>query len=206
MKALASLRAFLILLLLGPAAEASTITITVGDNFYSPQTVTIHPGDVIAWHYQGGTNSHPTASDANAWPVFVMNSANPDMSLTFPTAGTFPYHCQFHGAPGIGMYGVITVAAALAVAPTQLAAAALAYPNPAAAAVTLPLSQLPAGTSGTVQLLNALGTLVRTVEVAPGTSGRELTLSVADLPAGLYAYRLLVGREVLATQRLTLVR
>ncbi len=207
MKTLASLLAFLLLLLRGPVAGATTVTITVGDNFYAPQTVTIHPGDIIAWHYQGGANSHPTAADDGiAWPIFTINAANPDKSLAFPTAGSFPYHCQFHGAAGTGMYGVITVAAALAVAPPQLAGAARAYPNPATAAVTLPLDQLPAGAAGTVQLLNALGNLVRTVEVPAGAAARELTLNVADLPAGLYAYRLLVGREVLATQRLHLVR
>lgn len=206
MKALTFLLA--LLLLLGPAAGAVTVTITVGDNFYSPQQVTIHPGDMVTWHYQGGTNSHPTAADdGTTWPVFILNTANPDMSLTFPKAGIIPYHCQFHGAPGTGMYGVITVAAALAVAPAQLTTAALrAYPNPATAEITLPLDQLPAGTLGTVQLLNALGSLVRTVEVAPGAPGRELTLSVADLPAGLYAYRLLAGREVLAAQRLVIGR
>lgn len=208
MKPQASLLAFLVLLLLGSAAGATTITITVGDNFYSPKTVTIQPGDVVAWHYQSGTNSHPTAADdGKAWTTFTINTANPDKSLTFSTAGSFPYHCQFHGAAGSGMYGVITVAAALAVAPAQLAATALrAYPNPATAEVTLPLDQLPASTPGTVQLLNALGSLVRTVEVPAGKAGRELILSLDDLPAGLYAYRLLAGREVVATQRLVVGR
>lgn len=207
MKVLTSLLVLLALLLRGPAAGAVTVTITVGDNFYLPQLVTIHAGDVVAWHYQGGTNSHPTApDDGTTWPVFIMNAANPDVSLTFPKAGIIPYHCQFHGAPGVGMYGIITVLATpLAVTPAQLATAPHAYPNPATAAVTLPLDQLPAGQPGTVQLLNMLGSLVRTVEVPAGGTGRELTLDVADLPAGLYAYRLLMGREVLTSQRLTVV-
>lgn len=142
-----------------------------------------------------------------AWTIFTLNTANPDKSLMFSAVVLIPCHCQFHGAAGSGMYGVITVAAALALAPPQLAAAApCAYPRPAPAVVTRPLNQLPASTPGTVQLLNALGSLVRTVEVAPGATGRELTLSVADLPAGLYAYRLLAGREVLATRRLVVGR
>ncbi len=191
--------------LLSHAAGATTIVITVGDNFYSPQTVSIHPGDVVTWQYQGGTNSHPTVSDTNAWTSFTINSANVSKSLTFATTGAFPYHCSFHGAPGVGMYGVITVAAALPVLPTQLATEALAaYPNPATGSVTLRLNQAQARAHHVVQFLNLLGSVVRTVEVGPEAVGHDLAISLADLPTGIYCYRLLVNDQVVATQRLVL--
>ncbi len=207
MKPLVRLLALLMLLLAGPMAEASTVTITVGDNFYSPQLVTIRPGDIIKWQYQGGTNSHPTASDNGAWTTFTINSANVTNSITFNTAGSFPYHCNFHGAPGVGMYGIITVATALPTTAAQATAAAFqAYPNPAHEVVTLKLDRAQLHDAATAQLVDMLGRVVQTLEINPTTADRELTVSVADLPTGLYIYRLLAGREVLATQRLTLVR
>ena len=208
MKMRTLLLTFIILLLLRLASQAATIVITVGDNYYSPKTVTAQPGDVITWHYQSGaTSTHPTASDNGAWVTFTISPSNNDHSITFPTAGSFPYHCQYHGSPGTGMYGVITVAAALAAQPAQLAAALRAYPNPATDVLTLRFGPSAAGGGRqSVQLLNAMGGVVRTLDAGTVAAGQELTLSVADLPAGLYFYRLLVSQEVVANQRLLLVR
>ncbi|MGI4865931.1 MAG: T9SS type A sorting domain-containing protein [Janthinobacterium lividum] len=207
MKSLVRLLALLTLLLAGPLAEATTVTITVGDNFYSPQLVTIRPGDIIKWQYQGGTNSHPTASDNAAWTTFTINSANVTNSIPFNTAGSFPYHCTFHGGVGVGMYGIITVATALPTTAAQLTTAAFqAYPNPAHDVVTLKLDRAQLHDAATAQLVDMLGRVVQTLEISPAATSPDLTVSVADLPTGLYIYRLLVGREVLATQRLTLTR
>lgn len=196
----------LALLLTGRVAGASTVVITVGDNFYSPQTVTIHVGDVVAWQYSG-SRTHPTASDNGNWATFILSSSTPNGSVTFNKAGTFPYHCTAHGAPGVGMYGVITVAAALPVQPAQAIAAAFrVYPNPAATTVTLALARQQPNDHSTVQVVNMLGSLVRTIAVQPELTGHDLTLSVADLPAGIYAYRLLVNNQLVATQRLILSR
>ena len=95
----------LLLLLAGQTARSAAITITVGDNFYSPQTVTIHAGDVVTWQYQGGTSSHPTASDNGVWATFTINAANPSRSIPFPTVGVFPYHCTSTGRLGAGCSG-----------------------------------------------------------------------------------------------------
>ena len=207
MKALKSLLVLVALLLLGQSAQAVTVVITVGDNFYSPQTVTIQAGDSVRWQYAtDAKNTHPTASDASAWTVFTINSANVKKALFFPTVGSFPYHCQFHGAPGVGMYGVITVSAALAVRPGALAEAFHVYPNPAADVVTLQLDRSPGQARGSVQLLDMLGKQVRTIDLGMEAAGQALTVSVADLPAGIYSYRLLAGREVVATRRLVVVR
>ena len=207
MKTFVRLPVVLALVVASFSAGASTAVITVGDNFYSPQLATIHPGDVVTWQYQGGTNFHPTASDTGAWTTFTINSANTANSLTFNTAGSFPYHCNFHGGPGVGMYGVVTVATALAADPAQLAAAALrAYPNPAGEAVALVLGHEQAREHNSVQVFNVLGSLVRTVEVRPEWVDHEVVVGVGDLPRGLYFYRLLVNGRVVAVQRLVLAR
>jgi plastocyanin len=197
---------FLLALLLGFSATAANITITVGDNYYSPQTVTVRPGDVVTWQYQSGSRStHPTASDNGAWPLFTINGSNPSKSITFSAVGSYPYHCTAHGAAGSGMYGVITVTAPLPTTAAQDAAAFVAYPNPASEAVTLKLDRALVRDAATVQLISQLGGVARTLAVSPA-SGTELLVSVADLPAGLYVYRLLANGAVVATQRLTILR
>lgn len=200
----------LMLFLLGHPAAAATIIVTVGDNFYSPKTVSIHPGDVVTWQYAADASAtHPTASDNGAWATFTINSASPSHSQTFPAAGAFPYHCTFHGGPGTGMSGSITVAVGLAAQPAQLAAAAFSvYPNPAtSSSVTLRLdaSQVRAYPL-LVQVFSPLGGLVRSVPMRPEEADRGMSVSVADLSAGLYFYRLLANNQVVATQRLLLVR
>jgi plastocyanin len=204
MKTPVRLLVLLSLLLLGYSATAANITITVGDNFYSPQTVTIRPGDVVTWQYQSGsTNTHPTASDNGAWTTFTINSANLTKTMTFSTVGAFPYHCTFHGAASVGMYGVITVAAALPTTTAQDAATFQAYPNPASETVTLKLDRIQARSA--VQVISAVGSVVRTLELSPTATSTELLVSVADLPAGLYVYRLLANGAVVATQRFTVL-
>ncbi|QDA61604.1 T9SS type A sorting domain-containing protein [Hymenobacter jejuensis] len=202
-----SLVVLLLLVLAGPSAWAETVIIKVTDNAYTPQTVTVHPGDVVKWQYEGGTNSHPTASDNAAWVTFTINTANPTNSITFNNAGSFPYHCTFHGAPGVGMYGVITVAVATPVRPMAVAPSAFrCYPNPADGVVTLTLDNPQARANASVQLINSLGTLVRTLTVgSEAKTEATLTLPVADLPAGLYGCRWLVNGQVVARQRVMLI-
>ena len=199
----------LMLILLGHAAAAATIIVTVGDNFYSPKTISIHPGDIVTWQYATGASAtHPTASDNGAWSTFTINGANTSHSQTFATAGSFPYHCEFHGGPGTGMSGVITVAAAgLATQPAQLTAAAFSiYPNPAAGSTVmlhLDRSQVRAHNL-LIQVFSPLGSLVRSQAVRPDEADQEMSVSVAGLTAGVYYYRLLANNQVVATQRLLL--
>lgn len=208
MKNVAQLLLALAFGLLSLSAQATAFTITVGDNFYSPKTLAIHAGDVVTWQYQdGAVNPHPTASDNGTWTVFTINSANVSKSLTFPTPGSFPYHCQFHGSPGTGMFGDITVSSALAVPAGALASAAFSvYPNPASSAVTLVIDGAQPRTAHTALLLDPLGRVVQTLAVRPDEVGHELAVGLADLPAGIYCFRLLATKGAVATQRLVLVR
>lgn len=194
------------LVLIQFSALAATVTISVGDNFYSPQFVTIRPGDVVTWQYVGQL-SHPTASDntANpAWATFPMNSANTTKSLTFNTAGSFPYHCTAHGAAGVGMYGSITVSNATPVEEARPAAATLSvYPNPAKGSVTVSLGQK-AGQDYKLRLSNIIGQEIRTIALKPELTAAGLPLDLSDLHAGMYVYSLLVDGKVVSTKRLVL--
>ena len=105
------------------------------------------------------------------------------------------------------MFGVITVAAALATQPGEPVATAFRlYPNPASGTVTLRVDPSQARAHNAVVVFNALGGVVRTFLVRPEEVGREVTVSVADLPEGIYCYRLLSNGQVTGVQRLSLVR
>lgn len=71
-------------------------------NSFSPKSATITHGEKVCWQ-NSSTVLHTVTADGGAFDsdlpvgqIFVQ---------TFPTAGTFPYHCKFH----VGMTGTITV-------------------------------------------------------------------------------------------------
>ena len=117
-----------------------TITATASRTF-DPPTLTINAGDTVTFVNGGGF--HNVASDSDSVTAFRCangcdatggngdpSSANWTATVTFPTAGTAPFHCEIHGAEGgIGMSGVITVVGtggspSIEIDPTALAGAA----------------------------------------------------------------------------------
>jgi plastocyanin len=185
---------------------AANITITVGDNYYrgpgntgDADIRTINVGDVVTWNFVG-QSQHPTASDNGAWATFTTNR-----TITFNTVGTFPYHCEAHGAPGAGQYGILTVRAVTS-ATLDPAAAGISlsvYPNPSHGLVTVKLDQKP-GTDYKLRLSSIIGQEVRTIALKPELTAAGLPLDLSDLHAGLYIYSLLVDGKVVSTKRLVL--
>ncbi|HEX6386411.1 MAG TPA: cupredoxin domain-containing protein [Anaerolineae bacterium] len=97
-----------------PAFELSGIeagaemTVTVADSAFEPPELTVPVGTTITWVHEGRLTHTVTADDAS------FNSGNlrtgDTFTFTFSEAGTYPYYCRFHGAPGgIGMAGTIIV-------------------------------------------------------------------------------------------------
>ena len=76
---------------------------TLGARAYVPSPVTIAPGGTVRWS-NDDTIAHTTTSNNAVW-----NSGNvgpgSHFDVTFPTAGTFPYHCAIHP----GMIGTVVV-------------------------------------------------------------------------------------------------
>ena len=194
---------------------AANITILVGDNFYhgpgntnannDAQTITV--GDVVTWNYVG-QSSHPTMSDSSpaAWVTFQMNAANQTHAITFNTAGSFPYHCTAHGAPGVNQYGILTVIARNPTATLDANATGISvsvYPNPSHGQVTVQLNQK-AGQSYQLRLSNIIGQEMRTIPLKPELTNAGLPLDLSDLRTGVYFYSLLVDGKAVSTKRLVL--
>lgn len=188
------------------AAWAATVTVEVRNNQYVPQNVTIRPGDVIRFQWIAGT--HPTMSDSSpaAWATFTPSAAAPTFDVPFSAVGTYNYHCTAHGAPGVGMWGTITVSVATPVQDAQkLAAAQLGiYPNPVRGGqATVSFGESKSGQLYRLRVTNIIGREVQNVALRPDqlTTGQPLDLS--GLPSGLYICTLLSNDKLVASKRVT---
>jgi plastocyanin len=89
----------------------SETTVAVGDNFFSPQALTITAGTRVVWNWAPTARYHNVVPDG----TIPTRSGNPvdgpaTYQFQFDTPGTYRYYCEVHGGPGgIGMSGIVTV-------------------------------------------------------------------------------------------------
>src|SRR4029077_3608394 len=88
-------------------ASAVTFNVAVGRHygpwvFFSPSTVTIHPGDQVKWTW--ASSGHSTTSGRPGMPNGMWDSGvrsqGATFTHTFNSLGTFPYYCTLHGEVG----------------------------------------------------------------------------------------------------------
>lgn len=91
-----------------PGGGGTPVTIVSGASLmtttaYAPNPITVAVGGSVTWTNNDNTSHNATANDGS-W-----NSGNmaPGATFTrsFPTAGSFPYHCTIHP----GMVGTVVV-------------------------------------------------------------------------------------------------
>jgi plastocyanin/FtsP/CotA-like multicopper oxidase with cupredoxin domain len=92
-----------------PPPGTTEVHLTTGFEF-SPKSIMINVGGTVRWKWDNATD-HSVTSDTGIWDSGVESGGPPfpEFSHTFTTAGTFPYHCVVHGAPGAGMSGTVMV-------------------------------------------------------------------------------------------------
>ena len=92
-------------LFLPQTSFAAQITITMTDNAFSPQNITINAGDTVTWVNNGSAVHTATANTGS----FDSGNIQPGQNFgaTFNGAGTYAYRCKFHS----GMTGTISVVA-----------------------------------------------------------------------------------------------
>lgn len=73
---------------------AAVTPVSIGDDFFSPASVTINVNDQVQWTWAGAI-SHSTTSNSGVWDSGI-NGHGFTFSKTFTAAGTFPYHCTVH--------------------------------------------------------------------------------------------------------------
>ncbi len=118
----ARLLAACVLSITAGAAFGAGHVVNVGQNgqlSFSPQTITIDPGDTVTFINKGGQHNavaddgsfrcaRGCDGDGNGGNGGASNSLW-IASVTFNNPGTIGYFCEVHGAPGQGMFGTIIV-------------------------------------------------------------------------------------------------
>jgi plastocyanin len=93
------------LVLCEPAAAAD---VEVGDDFFSPSTVRIAPGDRVVWRWSGAAlhNVKSTDGQSESFRSSLMTGPGATFAHTFTRAGRFTYLCEVHPA---NMRGAVEV-------------------------------------------------------------------------------------------------
>jgi len=81
--------------------------ISVGDNFFSPSQMTLHPGDSVSWVWTGRNQHSVTFTTTNPIIDSGILSTGSSFTYTFVQTGVYSYYCKVHGAQQ--MSGTITV-------------------------------------------------------------------------------------------------
>jgi plastocyanin len=107
---------------------------------FSPKPIQVTAGSTVTWA-NTTTVTHTATSDSGAWATGSIPPGTTSSAISFPTAGTFTYHCAIHPS----MTGSVIVSAVAATSPPVRALA------PGGGGPTLPI--------GAVLLLLGLGLL-----------------------------------------------
>lgn len=88
--------------------QVNSQIVNLANTAFDPKQISVPVGTTVSWVNKDSMAHTVTADDKS----FDSGNLNPGdtFKFTFTKAGTFPYHCQYHGGPnGVGMSGVITV-------------------------------------------------------------------------------------------------
>jgi plastocyanin len=92
------------------ACQPSDHAVTTTLNQFVNGDATISPSGVVCWRNTSPGTPHTITPDVPGSFTGTNNLTSDAFRVTFPTGGTYRYHCAFHGsAGGIGMSGTVTV-------------------------------------------------------------------------------------------------
>jgi plastocyanin len=150
------------------AHKAASASVTMGDFFFSPTSVTVAVGDTVTWHNTGQA-PHTATADDGSFDTGTINAGGSG-SHTFSSAGTFSYICTIHP----NMKGTVRVlssssgggggsgGSAGASSSGTSESSAVASPGAAGSSSTLPMTGMAVGALALVGLaLLGSGALVR---------------------------------------------
>lgn len=164
-----------VLFVLPAAASAATVNVTMHDDYFSPQAITVNAGDTVVWTNEG-TTDHTVNADNGLFNSGLIAPGG-SFSETLSAGGTYAYHDQSYGAAGgAGMAGTIIVQTASTIASSASSAAS------GQAAVTLSAGAITPGyltinpgttvvwtnTSGSTQSVVADNGVFQSGPIAPG--------------------------------------
>lgn len=155
------------------------------------------PSATVDWSQRGGSPTNTTASG------LAMSGTQLYLTGNFQNTATFGTQTLNSSSAGqstnflahlIDPAALTTTATASALNGSDFAL----YPNPAHAVATVTVPALPGTATATLTLRDGLGRAVRTITVTLPAAGLRHELSLAGLPAGLYAVQVQAGRNTTA--------
>jgi plastocyanin len=92
----------------GTSAAGDDNEVTVGDNSFSPASLTISAGDTVTWTWSGDNPHSLVGTSDNATDLIESDqmTGSGTAEVTFDEAGTYEYECGVHGS---SMSGTIVV-------------------------------------------------------------------------------------------------
>jgi plastocyanin len=154
------------------AAAAVDHAVTIEGFSFRPASITIDAGDRVVWTHRD-TAPHTVTSDDGTTFDSGNLTANETFAQTFPTAGTFPYHCEIHGS----MRGTVVVrSAATTVPPTTTR-------PPATTTSLAPTTSTAPSTSTTLTTTTTASTTTTTIDIlTPSTQASTTSSSTTREP------------------------
>jgi plastocyanin len=92
-------------------AAGPAVSVQVTNNIFDPLFAAVTAGGTVSFVWPAGSLQHNIVPDgAKDRPNAAAVMDGPfSIDVVFPTAGSYPYYCSVHGAPGTGMHGTIVV-------------------------------------------------------------------------------------------------
>ncbi|GAB2857405.1 T9SS type A sorting domain-containing protein [Hymenobacter ruber] len=155
------------------------------------------PSATVDWSQRGGSPTNTTAS------CITMSGTRMYLTGNFQNTATFGSQTLSSSSAGqstnflahlVDPAALTTTATTSALSSSDFAL----YPNPAHGTSTLTLPALPGTTTATLTLRDAMGRALRTFTVTLPTAGLRQEMSLAGLPAGIYAVQVQAGRNTAA--------
>ncbi len=105
----------------GGVALAADRSVAISGASFSPSQISVAAGDRITWT-NSDAQAHTATADDSSWDAGVVAGSGGTASVTFSTAGVFPYHCSIHPE----MTGTVTVTGSAPATDTEGTAIAVA--------------------------------------------------------------------------------
>lgn len=80
----------------------------MGAASFAPTSVSITRNGTVTWNNTSGITHNVTFTTTGS-PANIADHSSGNNERTFPTAGTFNFHCTIHGTASSGMTGSVTV-------------------------------------------------------------------------------------------------
>ncbi len=198
-----SIVSFLLFMASHNGVAQTTVDVTVSNNVYTPNSITINVGDTVRWtNVQGNHNVNGTQATYPNNPESFGNSvAGPGWVLThvFNTPGNYDYRCDPHLF--LGMTGTVTVNDVSTFISERVAIVPKIFPNPASDVVNFQFNEASLREFQQVNLVlfDQLGKQIREENLR---ERNELQLNVSSLHRGLYLYQIWADGNIAHTGKL----